>query len=327
MQRVSHETHVVHAMGDRVAHVFTVATSFAPNVSNLELSLLQHGWSYEILALGEKWQGLKTKMRHYASACASVPADAIVVCADSADVIVVETPEAFVARLELAFPGVDIILSAEETCWEGRSCLRGATRVLREQYGEDEAAWPPRRRFINSGLVGGRAGAVGAMFQWMLDTHQVDDQMGMVKYVESRPAEVRVALDDALRVFATDSFAWTLPIVPRQGDVAAHVLQGDTARPVFMHFPNLYFSSHILGQANTYDAVARGELGARYMRPNVGRYAVYIMTWCLFFLLIATLAVTRGFTNCAPAVAYIAVAGVVVSGFAIIMTRVTLGTN
>lgn len=154
-------------------YVLTVATSITPQVKNLICTLKQHGTPYRVLGVGRKWTGFRVKMEEYGAACAALPPDTEVLCIDSGDVLQ-QAP--FPATSTLLPPGVRLLVGAEIFCDPTLSCNPDVARVLgidpEEPY-----------KYVNTGVILGRADEIATMMQWALRQGYTDDQLAVCDWI------------------------------------------------------------------------------------------------------------------------------------------------
>jgi hypothetical protein len=147
------------------------------------------GW--RVMGLGEEWTGWRQRMAHYragADAAAQKDPRALVVCMDAYDALALRNGKDL-AQVFQSY-GTDLVLSMERSCFSG--CGFGNCVSVRDWWRTDgrphlEKAGirngvPGRDRYVNGGLLMGKATAVRALYDWMLQTDQTDDQIGLALY-------------------------------------------------------------------------------------------------------------------------------------------------
>lgn len=226
-----------------------VATDVSPNVHNFLASSQRAGWTTQLLGVGERWAGFKTKMRLYAAACGALPPSQLVVCADTSDVLVRGSPNDAMRLWQEHFADARLVFGAEGLC--AANCVP-VPALHAATFGDDEATWPATP-YINSGLIMGRAGHVAEMFQWMLDTGEKDDQIGAAKFVIARGPEGFV-LDHERRLFVNVNYG-------------THPDANVTSAP-FVHFPGMTVTTALWGQSQ-YSTLGRALLGGYYGPPRM----------------------------------------------------------
>ena len=169
------------------------------------------GWNVVAAGVGEKWKGWRTKMEVYAKHVQEIAEhepEALVVCADAYDVLVLRSPEDF-EKSFLEFHK-DVVVSAETHC--GSNC-----RKLKN-YPTDSP-----RKYVNAGLLCGRAKQVAKLWSSLLETNWLDDQIALSEYMDSN----EVALDSEAKLLQTRVHE----------EVSNDTIDG--LGPVFLHLPGL----------------------------------------------------------------------------------------
>ena len=169
------------------------------------------GWNVIAAGVGENWKGWRTKMEVYAKEIQKIAdqePEALVVCADAYDVLVLRSPEDF-AKLFLEFD-TDVVVSAETHC--GSNC-----RKL-NNYPTDGP-----RKYVNAGLLCGRAKQVARLWSALLETNWHDDQIALSEYMDSN----KVALDTEAKLLQTRV----------REEISNETIDG--LGPAFLHLPGL----------------------------------------------------------------------------------------
>ena len=158
-------------------------------------TLTNNGWNYRLIGEGEKWEGWVTRMMAYRKELGSLPPDQVVVLTDARDVVCVRSPKAFMDGFNIFKK--DIVVSMELTCG-GRMDVpddiqNAQCKPLTKYWAHHNITRLPHRKYVNNGLVCGKARALKTMLDWIIANNYKDDQLGLGNYVNEFPD--RVALD------------------------------------------------------------------------------------------------------------------------------------
>jgi hypothetical protein len=202
----------------------------------------RNDWNVKHLGLGEKWEGFINKIKAYAKICSELPAKQIVVISDARDVFCVRPPKAFIEAF-LEFKG-DIVISTELLCEGNFEASESDIHIqcfpLNKYYSARDIK-PGIRKYINSGLIAGRAGAIADMWTWILENKYTDDQLGVCKYAVTFPA--RIELDIHASLLHSSTFG------VNAGIQSIHIQKQDS--PTFAEFMGCgAFFLHIPGNKN-----------------------------------------------------------------------------
>lgn len=148
---------------------------------------------------GERWDGFICKIRAYKDACTKFDENKILIFSDARDVFCLRQPKAFIDAFN--YFDTDIVCSAEIFCeakHEVADDYAGWQCVSLAPYFAFHATPAPARKFVNSGLIAGRAKALLAMWQWILDNNFKNDQLGVGMYINKFPHQVKLDTDAIL---------------------------------------------------------------------------------------------------------------------------------
>lgn len=166
--------------------VLLAATKANSGFMNAIKSLQLHGFSYRVIGFGKKWEGWRGRMSWYRDAAVQLAQsnnEKIVVCMDCYDAFSIRhcNPQEFLTLFH-SFKK-PIVLSLESTC--GGNC-EPITKWWMGTYGTTH---PPKKQYVNGGLVVGRASAVGQMYNWILAQQPeiTDDQIGLSRFAIANP--------------------------------------------------------------------------------------------------------------------------------------------
>jgi hypothetical protein len=168
-------------------------------------TLDHHTWTYNIVGNGETWDGWKTRAKGYKRILDTMPDDTIVICSDARDVLCLRNSKTFLDAFESYH--AELIVSMELT--SGGIIGGGQDPVyncvpLTEYWAYHNCTDIPLRRFVNAGLVCGRARALREFVNWFLESEYDDDQYALGKYMNMFPD--RVCADVEAKLLHTTNF-------------------------------------------------------------------------------------------------------------------------
>jgi hypothetical protein len=169
-------------------------------------TLETQGWSYKLIGVGEKWGSWPTRMRAYRDFLCTLDDEQLVVLSDARDVVCVRGPKAFVKGFNTFKK--DMVVSMELLCGgklnppEIFNCVQCIPLTAYWRHHKVDPL--PCRKFVNNGLVSGRAKALKACLNWIIDNNYVDDQLGLGAYMNAFPD--RVAADVNADILHTTNF-------------------------------------------------------------------------------------------------------------------------
>jgi len=161
-------------------------------------------WTCALIGEGEQWLGFRSKLVGYKQFLNTLPDEKLVVLSDARDVVCVRSPTAFYEGFS-SFQK-DIVVSMELLCcgkFDVDESFKGSQCIPLTQYWKHHGiAKLPDRKFVNSGLIAGRAIHLRHFLGWALDNLFKDDQFALGCYMNTFPE--RVAADyDALLLHTT----------------------------------------------------------------------------------------------------------------------------
>jgi len=170
-------------------------TNPTKNTEVLLKTLDNNGWDNILIGEGVKWEGFITKMKLYAEYLETIDPNRLCVTCDGRDVLCVRSPLAF----ETGFNEFNkpIVVSMELLCNgfiefnEGGNCVE-----LNDYwyYYSNELPTRPKRQFVNTGLIIGKAKDLLEMYNWCInwvnDGNINDDQIAMGYYMNKFPEKV-----------------------------------------------------------------------------------------------------------------------------------------
>jgi hypothetical protein len=212
----------------------------------------RNGWNLIHVGAGEEWRGFMNKIIAYKKVCDELADDRLVVFSDARDVFCVRPPKAF--RDGFASFGRDIVVSTEifsDTYIDKPDDAQHFKSVPLHAYYRHHGLTPGIRKYINSGLIAGKAAALRHMWTWILEQKFNDDQFGIHVYANTFPERISLDADAALlhsSTFAVNAGVEGIHIQKHDSPTFAELLG---CGAFFLHIPGI----SIKGQARMYDMV------------------------------------------------------------------------
>lgn len=240
--------------------VLTMDTNLNDEAIRFLKTLTKQGWKYRVIGTDTNWVSFLHRAVRYLEEIkriATVDPDRICVVADCRDVLCVRTPYAFTDAFNEF--DKDIVVSGEIFCGGDPNPKPGVNCVdLTEYWNANgfEGDNIPIRRFVNAGLISGKASALIEMYEWIVKTgveeSMRDDQVLMGKYINAHPDKVQFDVDAEMLHTTTfgASCGYMSYFQPQDSPTIAEIL-GRGA--FFLHIPG-----SVLGQGNkvVYDMVS-----------------------------------------------------------------------
>ena len=169
-------------------------------------TLEANGWAYTMLGRGEVWKGFITRVKAYNNYLASLDPNSIVLLSDARDVVCVRSPKAFMDAFR-SFEG-DFVVSMELFCGKETDVpvdfKDGQCIPLTNYWKYHNIQELPIRKFVNAGLVAGKAGAIQKWLQFAIDNNFENDQLALCYYINKFPERIRV--DSEAKLLHTSTF-------------------------------------------------------------------------------------------------------------------------
>lgn len=161
-------------------------------------SLTKHNWEYAILSSENKWRAYKEYLD-------TLPDDKLVVISDTHSVICCRSSKQFIKAFQSKQRSIltcmDVLCHAKfET-----DVARGQCIPLHKYWQENKRDTKPLRKFVNGGLVCGKASSLRKLFAWSLTQASCPDQMLYANYMNTFPSEVYA--DDKAEILHSSSYA------------------------------------------------------------------------------------------------------------------------
>jgi len=220
-------------------------------------TLKLNGWQSKFIGEGDVWRGLMTKIHGYKKYLDEINPDSLVILSDARDVICMRSPAAFKEAF-LSF-GKDIVVSMELFCDGTMSPDTDHEKKaiqcvpLHKFWQHHNATRLPNRKFVNSGLMAGKASVLSEMLQWLINQRCENDQLGVGHYMNAFPEKVAADYEATLLHSSTfGCYAGTKHVQIQATDSPTFAeLFGRSA--FFLHVPGL----HLKGQGLVYEQVKK----------------------------------------------------------------------
>jgi hypothetical protein len=150
-----------------------------------------NAWEYAVISIRDTYKDHRDKLLGYCEYLKTLPADKIVVLSDSRDVICVRHVKAFMEGYKSLQS--DFVVSMELFCNETTDLKyeRDIACVPLVKYWEHHKIHSlPLRKYVNSGLIVGKASALLAFLLFSISNDIVDDQEALGIYMNMFPAKV-----------------------------------------------------------------------------------------------------------------------------------------
>jgi hypothetical protein len=223
------------------------------NCNNFIKSLQLNDWDYEIIGAGLKWNNVFDKIILYHSYLKTVNPEKLIVLSDSRDVFCVRPPLYFkemfqrfskplVVCLELFCQGHTYDLQDKTSAWQSLPI---------NKYFRETGLVPGIRKYVNSGLIAGKAKDILDFLEWTLASEWKDDQIALCDYTNTFPDRVAVDIDATL--LHTSGFGVNIGLNSKKQWYDSPSLAELSGRlNFFLHLPGITES---IGQKKIYDTV------------------------------------------------------------------------
>jgi len=208
-------------------------------------SLETNKWDYISLGNGEEWRGLVNKIIAYHKYVQTLPENKVIVLSDARDVVCLRSPKAFMEAF-LSFHR-EIVVSMELLC-DGKFTVKDdyvsdVCVPLTKYWNYNNISTLPARKFVNSGLIVGRAGALSRCLEWVLSymtqSNLNNDQSAFGMYINAFPDRVACDIDASVlhsSVFGVNAGLQNIHIQKEDSPTFAELF-GRGA--FFLHLPGL----------------------------------------------------------------------------------------
>ena len=203
-----------------------------PNAVRLESALRARGYDLVFLGDNDRWGGFGTKVLAVARflKTAKIPDSRLVFVVDARDVVPNASPEEAAAAFGRYFPRDAMVTGAERAC-----CVPATSKALREWM--DVRNPKEDFRFLNAGLIAGRAGTLRSVYPFGVTRENQDDQAQLIEYWHRNPEGI--VLDTQQRLFSNAN-KWDWNMVTG----CPYVRGGDGAKPAFIQTQGGYWECY-----------------------------------------------------------------------------------
>lgn len=166
--------------------VLTVATRMEAGAHNMLASLRRYGYKYRVLGWGEPWKGWRQRMAWYRDSAREYPPNQLLVYVDAYDIVAARPFQGIAEAFAQVAGGVGLVLGMEALCCENCGHI-GPWWSQAKTKGRTPTSL---RKYLNGGMVMGRASAIADAYDWVLKDarHFTDDQIGLAAYINAHPA-------------------------------------------------------------------------------------------------------------------------------------------
>lgn len=171
-------------------------------------SLEKYGWDYKMIGQNTVWKGFQDKIIGYYNELTLLPDDKIVILSDARDVFCLRKPTFFIDKIS-SIIDKQIIISAEMFL---RGHMNWSPQQINNVISKDSTYFyqgipldhywsyyniqnKPNRKYVNSGLIIGKACYLKKALQWIMDHSIKDDQLGFSMYANTFPELVYLDYD------------------------------------------------------------------------------------------------------------------------------------
>jgi GR25 family glycosyltransferase involved in LPS biosynthesis len=163
-------------------------------------TLETHNWQHTFIGEGMKWNGFRDRIVGYSNFLDKLKDDKIVVLSDARDVFCLQKPTFFIEQIKDIVEN-KIIISAEmflagHMDWNEEQFSTVLAKdvnffwqgvPLSEYWNFHNITSLPFRKYLNAGLIIGKAKNLRIAFKWMIDNNINDDQLGLSMYTNKFP--------------------------------------------------------------------------------------------------------------------------------------------
>jgi len=182
-----------------------LVVSYENNLQNNNNSLLYKktlekcNWQYIFIGENIKWTGVKDKIINYYNYLKNLPESKVVILTDARDVFCLRSSTTFLDHIKDIINSNKIIISAEmfllgHLDWSDDQISKKGSSNFWQGINLDKY-WSyynklenlPLRKYVNSGLIVGKAKELKNAFKWIIDNNYTDDQLGFSNYLNNFP--------------------------------------------------------------------------------------------------------------------------------------------
>jgi GR25 family glycosyltransferase involved in LPS biosynthesis len=249
-----------------------LALSYENDLSNnqnaqiFKKTLEKYNWEYKFIGEGIKWNGFRDKViGYYNFLNNNLIDDKIVVLSDARDVFCLKKSNFFIDQIKEIVED-KIIISSEmfllgRMNWSEEEVSKAISKdpehfwqgvPLNEYWKFHEKNPIPFRKYLNSGLIVGKAKNLKTALKWIIDNNFNDDQLGFCNYTNKFPDLVYFDYEANILHTSTSFVCGSLfdYNIQKQDSPTFHELLGFSN--YFLHIPGINLSK---GQKYIYDTI------------------------------------------------------------------------
>lgn len=193
---------------------FPIVISYETDTDNknyilYKKTLENNKWDYKFIGQGLKWNGFRDKIIGYYNEIQKYPDNKIFILTDARDVFCLRSSKFLMDKINNIID-TKIIISAELYL---RGNLNWTTQQIEDKlkidptyfyqgvqliqyfdyYNKSDSL--PSRKYLNSGLIIGKASNLKTMFKWCIDNNYNDDQLALAEYTNKFPEQIYLDYD------------------------------------------------------------------------------------------------------------------------------------
>ena len=246
----------------------------SPNTFKLLETLAKNKWNYKILGIGEQWKGFQSKMNGYAKEIEermkqNENEERIYVISDARDVFCLRPADNFEESFIHLVGGEEnaknkMVVSMEIFCdgktdvpeeYVGHQCV--SLKKYWEHHHIESKNLLPIRKFVNSGLICGKAKVLNEFYKFYVNNHKFhkgDDQLALGLFMNLFPEKVVADVDAVLLHTCVSGVNAGLQSIEKQNFDAPSLSELAGHKAFFLHIPGLHC---IKGQRTYYSTVSK----------------------------------------------------------------------
>lgn len=169
------------------------------NTAYFVKTLNNHQWEYSIIRISTQWKGLEDKIEGVMRKLDTLPDDKVVIVSDTRDVMCIRHPKACLKGFQ-SFQ-TDMLVCLEIFCDKTTQPItkpRPYCVPLKDYWAYHKVNPWPIRRFVNGGLLIGKAKALREFYTWAHLRREIDDQSALGIYMNLFPDRMKCDTDALL---------------------------------------------------------------------------------------------------------------------------------
>lgn len=250
LKSITSVSHNVNDLSKPLAITYDNLLGKHDNSKLLIKSLQQNDWEYTVISINDIYRDHRDKLIGYKQFLETLHSDKIVILLDSRDVICCRNVNAFMDGYKSL--NCDLIVSLEMFCNTTTNVVltRSIACIPLIEYWKyrNVTEWPIRK-YVNSGLIAGKAASILHFLNYALDNNFIDDQEALGSYMNTFPERIYGDQDATILHSTTFGKGAGLEnsLIQKHDSPTFAEFFGRAA--FFLHFPGL----NAKGQALMYD--------------------------------------------------------------------------